>query len=197
MNTLKKINMKISTKDLFLIPNLITLFRLLLSLPIIYIFLNYNSIPNSNYFVVGIIILAFVSDITDGFVARKTKQISEMGKLLDPLADKILTAIIIFFLWKISYVPLEYLVILLLRDAVIFSGGIYLTRKTQTITPSNYFGKFTILSIGIYFLTLLLTAKGSQFSLFMMYFSAFLSISSIFVYFFRGIKILKGYGNIQ
>ncbi|MDP2036777.1 MAG: CDP-alcohol phosphatidyltransferase family protein, partial [Ignavibacteria bacterium] len=123
--------MKISIKDLFLAPNLITLFRLFLILPIIYIFLNYNSIANSNYFVVSIILIAFISDISDGFVARKTGQITEMGKLLDPLADKVLTAIIIIFLWLIGLVPLEYLLILLLRDVIIFSGGIYSTSRTH------------------------------------------------------------------
>lgn len=189
--------MKISFKDIFLIPNLITLFRLFLVIPISYIFLNYNTIPNPNYFVVSIILLAFVSDITDGFVARKTGQISEMGKLIDPLADKTLTSVIITFLWVLHYVPLLYLLILLIRDLVIFSGGIYLTRKTMTITPSNNFGKFTIFSIGIYFLTLLLLPKGNALSVIMMYFSGFLSIASIFVYFIRGIKILKGHGNIQ
>lgn len=189
--------MKISFKDIFLIPNLITVFRLFLVLPISYIFFKYNTIPNSNYIVVGIILLAFVSDISDGFVARKIGQISEMGKLLDPLADKILTSIIIIFLWLLHYVPLQYLLILLIRDVVIFSGGIYLTRKTMTIAPSNYFGKLTIFSIGIYFLSLLLLPKENQLSLIMMYLSGFLSIASIFVYYFRGIKILKGHGNIQ
>ena len=189
--------MKISIKDLFLAPNLITLFRLFLILPIIYIFLNYNRISNSNYFVVSIILIAFISDISDGYVARKTGQITEMGKLLDPIADKVLTAIIIIFLWIIDLVPLEYLFILLIRDVVIFSGGIYLTSRTHVITPSNYFGKITIFSIGVYFLTLLLFWKGNLASLIMMYLSGFLSVASIFVYFFRGIKILKGHGNIQ
>ncbi len=189
--------MKISFKDIFLIPNLISLFRLFLVIPIIYIFLNYNIIPSPNYFVVSIILLAFFSDITDGFVARKTGQISEMGKLIDPLADKILTGVIIIFLWLFEYIPLLYLLILLIRDVVIFSGGIYLTRKTMTIAPSNYFGKLTIFSIGIYFLSLLLLQKENPLSLIMMYLSGFLSIASIFVYFIRGIKILKGHGNIQ
>lgn len=189
--------MKISIKDLFLAPNLITLFRLFLTLPIIYIFLNYNRMDNSNYFVVAIILIAFISDISDGFVARKTGQITEMGKLLDPLADKLLTAIIIIFLCLIGLIPLGYLLILLIRDVVIFSGGIYITSRTDIITPSNYFGKLTIFSIGVYFLTLLLLLKGNLFSLIMMYLSGFLSVASIFVYFIRGIKILKGHGNIQ
>ena len=196
MNISTKVSMKINYREILLLPNLITLFRLFLIFPVIYISLSYNNLAFSNYYLVGIILIAFISDISDGLVARKTGQISEMGKLLDPLADKLLTAIIIIFLWWIDYVPLTYLLILLLRDIVIFSGGIYLARRTGNITPSNFFGKFTIFSIGIYFLSLLLISKDSPISSFLMYFSGFLSISSIFVYFFRGTKILKTNGNI-
>lgn len=188
--------MKINYKELLLIPNLITLFRLFLALPIIYISLNYRLIEHSNYYLVGVIFVAFISDLCDGYVARKTGCITEMGKLLDPLADKVLTAIIIILFWLIDFVPLAYLLILLMRDIIIFSGGIYLAKKTGTITPSNYFGKFTIFSIGVYFLCLLIFGPMSIVSFFMLYFSGSLSVASIFVYLFRGIKILKNYGNI-
>lgn len=189
--------MKFNYKEVFLVPNLITIFRLFLTIPISYIAFNYNKIVYSNYILIAFILLAFVSDLADGYVARKTGQISEVGKLLDPLSDKILTAILIILFWMIGLVPLAYLIILLFRDIIIFIGGIILAKKIGSITPSNYFGKITILSIGIFFLALLILGVKSEFSLFMMYLSGIMSVISIFVYFIRGIKLYRSYGNIR
>lgn len=188
--------MHFDIKEIYLIPNLITLFRLFLAIPIIYISLNYNEITNSNNYIFILIIIAFFSDLADGFVARKMGQISEMGKLLDPLSDKILTAIIIILFWMLNFVPFLYLIILLSRDIIIFVGGILLAKRIGTITPSNYFGKVTIFTIGLYFLSILLFGSNGISSNIMLYVSGTLSILSIIIYFKRGLKLYKNHGNI-
>lgn len=188
--------MRFDIKEILLIPNLITLFRLFLAIPIIYISFNYNEITYSNKYIILIIIIAFISDLADGFVARKLGQTSELGKLLDPLSDKILTAIIIVLFWMLNLVPLMYLIILLARDLIIFIGGILLAKKIGTITPSNYFGKFTIFTIGLYFLSILIFGHDSFSSLALLYFSGILSVLSIIVYLNRGLKLYKNHGNI-
>lgn len=187
--------MKIRYRELLLLPNLITLFRLFLAIPICYILLNYKEINNFNYILVTFILLAFISDLSDGYVARRTQQITELGKLLDPLADKLLTFMLALFFWVADYVALEYLILLIFRDIAIFVGGVYISSITGTILASNYVGKATILSIGVYFLSLLLSSS-MNIHLILMYFSVVMSIISLLVYFFRGIKIIKSHGNL-
>ncbi|MEW6654242.1 MAG: CDP-alcohol phosphatidyltransferase family protein [Bacteroidota bacterium] len=187
--------MKLNYKELFLLPNLITLFRLFLALPISIIAFNYNILANSNYYLVFLIMIAFVSDLADGYIARKTGKVSEMGKLLDPLADKLLTSIIILLFWVLGFVPLIYLLLLLSRDIIIFIGGIILAKKIGVITPSNNFGKFTVFTIGLYFLTILFLGADDWLTKIMLYISAILSILSIIVYYIRGVKLLKAHGN--
>ncbi len=185
-----------SLKEILLLPNLITLFRLFLFIPITIVFLNYSSITNSNLYVLLIILIAFLSDLADGFFARKYNLITETGKLLDPLADKLLTSIVIIFLWKLNLVPTFYMVLLLGRDLLIFCGGIFLTRKIKKIVQSNYFGKFTVFSIGLYFISILSFRHSNNITLVLMYISTIMSVLSIIIYFYRGLKIYRDHGSI-
>lgn len=188
--------MIISLKEIILLPNLITLFRLLLSVPITIVFLNYSSITDSNYYILAIILIAFLSDLADGFFARRYNLVSETGKLLDPLADKLLTGIIIIFLWKLCIVPTLYMLLLIGRDLLIFCGGILLTIKIKKIIPSNYFGKLTVFTIGLYFITVLVFNKNNTTSIIFMYLSAIMSLLSIVIYLHRGLKIYRDHGSI-
>ena len=77
--------------QIFKIPNLITLFRILIIIPYIIFFLHDNYI-----LAVFMLLLSGLSDLLDGIVARKFNQITELGKVLDPVADKLtLLAVVI------------------------------------------------------------------------------------------------------
>lgn len=85
---------KFNLRDLGTIPNLLSLFRIVLIIPFIIFFLQGNYIA-----AVIMIILSGISDALDGFIARRFNQITDIGKLLDPLADKLtLIAIMICIL---------------------------------------------------------------------------------------------------
>jgi CDP-diacylglycerol--glycerol-3-phosphate 3-phosphatidyltransferase len=189
--------MNVNLRDIWLTPNLISIFRLLLAVPICIIFLNYEELTGGNYFIIGFIFLAFLSDILDGFIARKTNQVSELGKMVDPLADKVLTSIIVIFMWSLNYFSAEFLVVILLRDIIIFVSGVYLSRKLQVVIASDYVGKATVLSIGIYILFKLFTNSSSgvlESVLFWLVIS--LSVISLINYYIRGIRLLKNNGNL-
>ena len=98
-------------KQLLLIPNILTLSRILLLFPAIYF------LQNSQFRIATIIIvLLLLTDFLDGFLARKLNQTSYLGAILDPVADKIV--VIVFFihlLWANAASPI-YSVIVLTRD---------------------------------------------------------------------------------
>ena len=74
-------------KEILLIPNILSFIRVMLLFPVCYLLLNKGN--ENTVFLVILIICMFVTDLLDGFLARKLKQVSELGKTIDPLADKI------------------------------------------------------------------------------------------------------------
>jgi CDP-diacylglycerol--glycerol-3-phosphate 3-phosphatidyltransferase len=137
-------------------------------------------------------LIAYLSDILDGFVARKTNQISELGKIIDPLADKILVGGIVLNLFFIHLIPTYYLLIILFRDVLIFVGGIIVTKKIGKVLPSNTLGKITVLSIGLFILINVLqyNPESHLYKIFL-YISIMLSIISLAGYISRAIELLQ------
>ena len=133
------------------IPNLLTIMRMLL-IP----FIPYMYIIHNNRFVSIILILfAAVSDFLDGYLARRFHLITEVGKVLDPLADKLLLIAIIFSLFYTSNFSALFLVAYLLIEITMIVLGVMLyTRKRRVVISSNAFGK---IATGLFLVTAVLS----------------------------------------
>ena len=106
----------------------------------------------------GVILIAALTDVLDGFIARSTNTVSGWGKILDPAADKLSIAVLgIVLVWK-SLLPSWFLGIVLLRDLLILSGGVFLGRRTGHIHMSNIVGKLAVSAIAATFVLGLLKA---------------------------------------
>lgn len=100
--------------------------------------------------------LAFISDYADGYFARKLNQTSELGKILDPLADKIIVIAAGVILYIQALLPIYFALIIVFRDIIIFIGGLHVKSRDGKVPPSNMLGKVTVNVIslvlfGIYF----------------------------------------------
>lgn len=117
------------------IPNILTIIRFLL-IPIIILFT-----IQDNY-VVAIIILTIsgITDILDGFIARKFNLITDFGKLMDPLADKATQITILFTLAIQQIIPLWILLIVLSKEFLMVSGASFLYGK-ELVVSSKWYGK--------------------------------------------------------
>ncbi len=91
----------------------------------------------------------YFSDLLDGYLARKLDQVSEFGKIIDPLADKISVIAIALILAYLNKIPIWFLLIVVIRDVLIFGFGIYLNRKKDIRLMSNFPGKIAVFSIGL------------------------------------------------
>jgi cardiolipin synthase (CMP-forming) len=182
--------MKVNFAELILLPNLISLFRLFLSIPIGLLFY-YDSSGGYDTLIFYLMILCVISDLLDGFTARKTGSVSETGKIIDPLADKIVIAVILISLLLLKRIPVLYFTVFILRDLIIFSGGIYVTKRIGRVLPSNLLGKITVLFIGSYLLVLVSGLPESHF-LYLLFSvgSLILSIASLIGYFIRAKEYL-------
>lgn len=122
------------------IPNLLTLIRI--ALVPVFIYFCYNPSKNSILYAIIILAISGVTDILDGYIARKYDQITKLGTVLDPIADKFLTfAILIVFVNK-KLIPRWFLIILAIKEIVLILGGIYLfLSEDKEVVSANKFGK--------------------------------------------------------
>src|SRR5512139_694870 len=103
-----------SSSKIFNVSNSLSFLRLLLVIPAWIAFNNFDQ--TSRYIVAGIGIFAAITDILDGYLARKLNQITEFGKIIDPLADKVLVIFVVFNLFLIGDIPEYYFYLILARD---------------------------------------------------------------------------------
>ena len=183
-----------ASQKIFTVSNLISIFRALLGIPIFLLLENFDNDLSVRIYLILLILFAFVTDITDGYIARKRNEITETGKFIDPLADKILVAIIIIKLYLIGEIPDFYFWIILLRDLIIFIGGIIVSKIINRVLPSNLLGKITVLSIGIFLIiTIFNTQNNGTIYFIFMYLSVLLSIASMVGYGIRAVESIKWY----
>ncbi len=135
----------ISRRDFFYISNLLSLFRLLI-VPLLFWYIYTKQYKLA--VVVGTI--AIISDLLDGFFARLLDQRSELGIILDPIADKFaIGAGIVALAISTTTIPTWALFAVIFRDVAIVSGNVYLAYRAKMITRSNWWGKCTSFSLSI------------------------------------------------
>ena len=135
-------NMKF--KELTYISNLVSLSRVAM-VPLIAIYLKQNDL-SSAYICMILIVLAGLSDALDGYLARKFNQVSQLGLILDPLADKVFALSLVVLLIFYREFPLWLAVIILFRDLLILSGSL-LFLKEKIVVSSNNIGKYYFASL--------------------------------------------------
>lgn len=138
---------RIDWKDLFLLPNLLSLSRVLLAPIIIY----FVAGKTEQDIIICIILMAVAgfSDYFDGFFARRRGQISQLGIILDPLADKLFAAALIVALLRYREFPLWMAAAVIARDLVIIFAGSLLLGKNRPALPSNLTGKYYFASLAL------------------------------------------------
>jgi CDP-diacylglycerol--glycerol-3-phosphate 3-phosphatidyltransferase len=126
-------------RDFLKLPNILSLSRFLCA-PLIFYFFSLTGI-SGKIFTLVFLCLLFFTDYLDGYTARKFHQCSELGRLLDPLADKLLIILLVIALIIYRGLPLFVLPIVLGRDLLILLGGVYLIIHKKTVLESNIWGK--------------------------------------------------------
>ncbi len=99
------------------LANKITLMRIIAIFPVL-IFLSYPS-PVNCFFATFFFALASLSDILDGYIARRDKAVTNFGKFLDPLADKLLICSVFILLVELSWVPAWLVIIIIIREIAV------------------------------------------------------------------------------
>ena len=164
------------------VPNALTIIRFLL-IPIIVI-----SIFNGNYIMAFIFFtISGITDIADGFIARKFNLISNFGKLMDPLADKLTQICTIASLTLIHMIPIGILAIVLLKELIMIAGASFLYGK-DVVVYSKWYGKLAtvLFYLAIVFSLLInqfkLESIWSNLDLWLFYLALFATVFSLLMY---------------
>lgn len=132
--------MKLDKKQIFTIPNLLSTFRIVLTFVFLAAFYQSGASGRSNL-LTAIILLSALTDFLDGKIARKFNMVSELGKILDPIADKITQGVLILCLMK-EYSLLKWLFLLFaVKEAFMGIVGVKVLKKTQENKGAMWYGK--------------------------------------------------------
>ena len=118
------------------IPNILSVLRILLVFVFLAVFFYGNK-----FVAVGVFLLAGITDIVDGYLARKNNWVSDAGKILDPIADKLMQCAALVSLTITNMVPLWFSLPYILKEALMLLGGLFMLKKRKVRVVSNLFGK--------------------------------------------------------
>ena len=122
-------------KEIFSIPNLLCYLRILL-VPV-FLYTYFNSSTNGHFLAAVILLISSLSDFLDGYIARKYNMITDLGKLIDPVADK-LTQLVVACTLTYTYPAYALLVaVIVIKDGMLLFAGYYLSQNTSSFSTSG------------------------------------------------------------
>lgn len=118
------------------LPNKLTVFRVILVIPFVALMLN-----GYDLWAVAVFIIASLTDLLDGKIARKYNLITDFGKFMDPLADKLLVCAAMICLVEIGRLPAWMVIVIISREFII-SGFRLVASDNGVVIAASYWGKF-------------------------------------------------------
>ena len=122
------------------LPNKLTIFRVIL-IPFFVVLLLFEITDYDKWIALAIFIIASLTDFLDGHIARKYNLVTNFGKFMDPLADKLLVCSALICLVELSKIP-AWIVILIIAREFIISGFRLVASDNGVVIAASYWGKF-------------------------------------------------------
>jgi len=129
-------------QDSINLPNFLTLLRMCLIPVFVLVFL--EPTPTRSLVAVVIFVLAAVTDLLDGYIARRTRQVTNLGKLLDPIADKLLVMSALILLVNIDSVTAVVALLIIARELAV-TGVRAIATGEQLIIAAETMGKYKMM----------------------------------------------------
>lgn len=178
------------SQALFTWSNLISFTRIFVAFPIIY--LHYINNQQPTWTIAALVFYGIISDYLDGYIARKTNSISEWGKILDPIADKVSAFFLFLYTVWAGLIPLWFLVVEVVRDLIILGGSVYIQQKHGKVAMAGMSGKWSVNALAAYWMCAFFLPDIMWLQLFFMGCALTLMVLSFFDYLHRFILIRRG-----
>lgn len=173
----------------FNVPNLLTVIRIFLA-PVFLVFLMAEMLPHSFLWSLIIFSVASITDLIDGKLARKNNQVTNLGKLLDPLADKMLTTAALLGFMKFGLCNIWVLMIVLTREFTV-TGMRMIATVQGVVIPANIWGKIkTVTQMTFSILVMLIAELIKDFHI--MPYQYFITVSNIAMWIIAVFTFISG-----
>ena len=123
------------------LPNKLTVTRVILIPFFVFFLLNDAMNPNFKWVALALFIIASLTDLADGKIARKYNMVTDFGKFMDPLADKLLVCSAMIGLIELGRIPAWIVIIIIAREFII-SGFRLIAADNGRVIAASYWGKF-------------------------------------------------------
>ena len=130
------IKSRLTKKDILTIPNMLSIVRILLIPVIIALYVQGHHIA-----AVAVIVLSGITDVVDGKIARKFNMVSDFGKFLDPVADKLTQAALAVCLFSRYTGMIAIFVLMAVKEGLQFFWGLKALKATDNLDSANWYGK--------------------------------------------------------
>ena len=126
------------------LPNKLTLLRVIM-IPFFVVFMLMEGMAGARYIALALFVVASFTDFLDGNIARKRNLVTNFGKFMDPLADKLLVCSALICLIETGQLPTWYVIIIIAREFII-SGFRLIASDNGIVIAASYWGKFKTVS---------------------------------------------------
>ena len=131
-----------NSKKIFTIPNILSAFRILLVPVIVWMYFQ-ESVPNHFLIAFMLVILSGLTDICDGIIARRFNMISDIGKILDPIADKLTQFAVIFCIAWNYKMMIVVAAVIFAKELLMLIGALLLVKHGSETPYARWWGKAT------------------------------------------------------
>jgi CDP-diacylglycerol--glycerol-3-phosphate 3-phosphatidyltransferase len=149
---------RLTKKNILTIPNFMSFFRILLIPMIIWLY----CIRCNRYAAVVVIAVSALTDILDGIIARKCNMVSDFGKIIDPIADKLTQATLIICLMTRYRWMGALILLLLIKEGFMLLMGYLTLKRTDTVNSAKWYGKASTVILDAVIMILVLFEKISE-----------------------------------
>ncbi|KAI4447129.1 CDP-diacylglycerol--glycerol-3-phosphate 3-phosphatidyltransferase [Eubacterium plexicaudatum ASF492] len=175
------------------LPNKLTLMRVLLIPFFVFFLLAPAFTENGKYFATVIFIIASLTDLLDGKIARKYNLVTNFGKFMDPLADKLLVCSALICLVDMNKLA-SWIVIIIIAREFIISGFRLIAAEHQIVIAASYWGKFKTTFQMLMIIVLILDFNNPFFQtvgVILTYISLALTVISLLDYLYKNMDVVK------
>ena len=172
------------------LPNKLTLLRVIM-IPFFVVFMLMDGMASARYIALAIFCVASFTDFLDGNIARKHNLVTNFGKFMDPLADKLLVCSALICLIETGQLPAWYVIIIIAREFII-SGFRLIASDNGIVIAASYWGKFKTVSQMIMIILMILNLSALSMVTMVFYWIALvLTVVSLADYIKKNFQVLS------
>ena len=123
-------------ENIITVPNILALIRLLL-VPVVFVLI----MKDEYILALVLFLIACLTDLADGYIARHYNLVTQLGTFLDPLADKCMAVMVIIGFTLKGVLPLWITIVIFVKELLMLIGGLLAAKHAKKVLPSNKFGK--------------------------------------------------------